>query len=422
MSDGRNTSSTRENVRIPHITINAFCDTPEAAEAVGLAGKDRLMSRTQVTVRPGGMAGAIDHYQKETTPNLVIIESTLGADRFLAELDRLAEVCEPGTKLMVIGHANDIVLYRELMRRKVSEYLLFPIDPVSLIESISGVYGESGKEKLGQVHAFIGAKGGCGSSTIAHNVSWTAARAIGSEVVLADLDLPFGTVGLDFNQETVQGIAEALQESARLDGVLLDRLLTRCGDGLSILAAPTSLERPYDLPEGAFETLIEVAQTVVPVMVLDMPHVWTGWSRRTLVSANEIVITAEPDLANLRNAKSLLSVLRQARPNDPPPRLVLNKVGMPKREEIKPAEFAKAMGIDPIACIPFDAALFVTAANKGEMVGQSSPRAAAAKAFKDISEAITGRKQAKGGRAALPFADLLGRLTGKAGGRSLNGS
>ena len=279
----------------------------------------------------------------------------------IAALDSLAEVCDAGTKVMVIGHSNDVRLYRELLKRGVSEYLVAPVDVMTVIAAISGIYREAGTEKLGQVYAFIGAKGGVGSSTIAHNVAWTMARLFGSDVILADLDLAFGTAGLDFNLDPPQGIAEAVFGADRLDEVLLDRLLAKCEDHLSLLAAPATLDKAYDFGEDAFEQVLEIVQSNVPTVVLDVPHIWTAWARKTLVAADEVVVTAAPDLANLRNAKTIVDLLRQARPNDAPPKLILNQVGVPKRPEIKPDDFAAALQLTPIAIIPFDPLLFGTA-------------------------------------------------------------
>ncbi|MFX4458613.1 AAA family ATPase, partial [Acinetobacter baumannii] len=94
----------------------------------------------------------------------------------------------------------------------------------------------------GNVIAFIGAKGGVGSSTVCHNVAYAMSEGSKSNVVVADLDLAFGTTGLDFNQDPVQGIADALLSPERLDEVLLDRLLTKCSDHLSIFSAPVVLD------------------------------------------------------------------------------------------------------------------------------------------------------------------------------------
>lgn len=404
----------RESVRIPRIVIEAFCESPDVAAAIENAGRDRLMARTKVSVQVGGTNAAIEHYKNNPTPNLVIVESRAANALYLTELDRLAEVCDAGTRLMAVGHANDIVFYRELMKRGVSEYALAPLDPVSLIASVSNIYGEASTNKLGQSFAFIGAKGGVGSSTVAHNVASSIAHRLGSDVMVADLDLPFGTASLDFNLDAGAGIAEAIQDSSRLDEVLLDRLLTQCSDHLSLLSAPATLERAYDIQEHAIGPLLEVAQASIPFTVLDMPHLWTSWARNVMVSADEIVVTAAPDLANLRNAKNLITVLRQARPNDPPPKLVLNQVGMPKRPEIKPKEFAKAVQLEPVACIPFDAHLFGTAANKGQMISDVSAKAPSTKSFADLAHLLTGRQVSKRpAKASLRLASLFGNIKGR---------
>jgi pilus assembly protein CpaE len=402
---------TRETLRIPRIVIEAFCDTPDVASAIEEAARDRLMARTRVNVTMGGMSAAIDYYNNNATPNLVIIESRLSSDLYLAELDRLAEVCDSGTRLMAAGHTNDIRFYRELIKRGVSEYVLAPLDPVALIASVSSIYGEASASKLGQTLAFIGAKGGVGSSTIAHNVASSISRRLNSDVMVADLDLPFGTASLDFNLDAGVGIAEAIQDSSRLDEVLLDRLLTQCSDHLSLLSAPAMLERAYDLSENAIEPLIEVAQASIPFTVLDIPHLWTSWAKNALIAADEIVVTAIPDLANLRNAKNLINVLRQARPHDPPPKLVLNQAGMPKRPEIKPKEFAKAVHLEPVACIPFDAHLFGTAANKGQMIADVSVRSPSAKSFSELADLLSGRQQSKRtGKSSLGLTSLFGKM------------
>ncbi|KAB0265759.1 AAA family ATPase [Microvirga brassicacearum] len=381
-------SPRREATRIPHISIQAFCDSPDIATAIRNAAGDRLMSRAHVTVHDGGIAAAIAHYQKEPTPQLIVIESRARSEPFLAEIDRMAEVCDAGTKVLAIGHINDVYFYRELMRRGVSDYLLAPVDPVSFIVAVSGIYSESASSKLGQAYAFVGAKGGVGSSTIAHNVGWTIARQLASSVVLADMDLAFGTASLDFKLDAGQGVAEAIEDSGRLDEVLLDRLLAKCGDHLSLLRAPGTLDRCYDLAENAVDPLIEIAQSSVPFLILDMPHVWNSWARKVLVSADEVIITAVPDLPNLRNAKSLIAFLRQARPHDPPPKLILNQVGVPKRPEIKPGDFAKAVQLELLACIPFDPHLFGKASNEGQMIAELSARAPASKIFSEIANVI----------------------------------
>lgn len=401
-------------IRIPRIVIHAFCDSAETAAAIEKAASDRRMARAHVVVHMGGVSAAFAVYQQAPTPDLVIIESASSKDQFLEELDRLSEVCDAGTRVLALGTVNDISFYRALTHLGISEYFLTPITPVSLILSVASIYGGSGSRKLGKVYAFIGAKGGVGSSTIAHNVAWSISRKLSSSVVLADMDMPFGTASLDFNLDPGQSIAEAISDVSRLDEVLLDRLLQKCDDHLSILSAPNLLERSYDPSDSAIELLIETAQSSVPFLVLDLPHIWTSWAKNVLAEADEIIVTATPDLANLRNAKNLIGVLKQARPHDPPPKLVLNQTGMPKRPEIKPKEFCNAIQVEPVATIPFDANLFGTAANKGKMVADVASRGPAAKAFVQIVDAITGREGTKQrGNRSLYFGSWIKKFNQK---------
>ena len=414
-ADGEDAATRPPEARpIPRITIQAFCDTPEIAGTIETAANDRRMARAHVKVHTGGINAATEFYRSAPTPNLILVESRLEVDDLITALDGLADVCDAGTKVMVVGHSNDVRLYRELLKRGVSEYLVAPIEVMSIITVISGIYHEPGNEKLGQVYAFIGAKGGVGSSTVAHNVAWTMARLIGSDVILADLDLPFGTAGLDFNLDPPQGIAEAVFGADRLDEVLLDRLLAKCEDHLSLLAAPAALDKAYDFGEEAFDQVLEIVQANVPTVVLDIPHLWTAWVRKTLIAADEVVITAIPDLANLRNAKSIVDLLKQARPNDTPPKLILNQVGVPKRPEIKPDDFAAALQITPIASIPFEPLLFGTAANNGQMIAEASAKTVVSDAFTDIAQVVTGRKELKKTRKrGLSLSPLFKKFKGK---------
>jgi pilus assembly protein CpaE len=394
---------------LPRISIQAFCESPAMADVVQAASEDRRLSKAHVSVQMGGAAAALAHYQENPTPNLIILESRLASAELLARLDELAQHCDQGTKVIVVGAVNDVVLYRELLKRGVSEYLVAPISPFDLMECLSGLYNNPGADPVGHVFAFTGAKGGVGSSTICHNVAWILSEALSSNVVIADLDLAFGTTGLDFNQDPVQGIADALQTPERLDEVLLDRLLTVCSEHLSIFAAPVVLDRDYDLSPEACETVIDIVRQNVPYVAVDLPHTWTPWKKNMLLQADEIVITAVPDLANLRNAKNMLDLVKGARKNDTSPHLVLNMANMPKRPEITVREFENALGIKALAVIDFDCEAFGQAANNGQMLQEFNARAKAAQDFRDIAMALAHRKEVKVEKKSA-FAPLLEKL------------
>ena len=113
------------------------------------------------------------------TPNVIMLESEGRGDGILDGLDALAEFCDAGTRVIVIGRHNDVMLYRELMRRGVSDYLIAPVGTLDVVRSICGLFSAPDAKPVGRIIAVVGAKGGVGASTIAHNIAW----AIGARPV-----------------------------------------------------------------------------------------------------------------------------------------------------------------------------------------------------------------------------------------------
>jgi pilus assembly protein CpaE len=230
--------------------------------------------------------------------------------------------------------------------------------------------------------------------------------------VVADLDLAFGTAGLDYNQDPPQGIADAVFSPDRVDTAFVDRLLSKCTDHLSLLAAPATLDRVYDFGDDAFDSIFDTLRSSVPCIMLDVPHQWSGWTKRALIAADDILIVAAPDLANLRNTKNLFDMLKGQRPNDRAPLYCLNQVGVPKRPEIKAAEFAKAIESDPAAIIPFEPQLFGLAANNGQMIEEIAAKHKVSELFLQVAQRLTGRAEARKPRSSL-LSPLLGKLMKK---------
>jgi len=393
---------------VPRITIHIFCQRAETAAVAEQAAADRRLSRATTEVHPGGLVEALAHYRNQPTPPLIIVESVEPAQLLLSGLDRLAEVCDPGTKVVVIGSHNDIGLYRELMRRGVSEYLVPPLQTLQLIRAVTTLYTDPAIPFVGRTMAFVGAKGGAGSSTLAHNIAYQLSEAMQANTVIADFDLAFGTAGLDFNQDPIQGMADALNKPDRLDPTLLDRMTARCTERLSLFAAPASLDDDYAISDAAFEEVQAKIKSTAPYVVLDLPHLWSAWMRKAILSSDDVVITATPDLAALRNAKNLIDLIKKARPNDAPPHLILNQVGAPGRPEIPVKEFARALGIEPALVLPFDPKLFGQAANNGQMVFEVNPKAKAAEGLAQFTQVLARRDA-----VAVKQPSLLDRLLGR---------
>lgn len=378
---------------IPRITIQAFCEHSQTAQLVEAAIHDRRMSRVALTTHNGGLEGAVETYSSNPTPNLILVETTLPPEEIPAALERLAEVCDASTRLIVLGHVNDVVLYRELIRSGVSEYIVLPASAPTIVSAITELFAAEGAAPIGRTIAFVSAKGGAGGSTVSHNVAWAASQHLRQDVLILDTDFAFGTAGLNFNQDPPHGLADAVEANQKMDQVMLDRLMSKAANHINLLTAPVMLDRTFDFEERAFEQAIELSQKTSPVVIIDLPHGWTSWIRHTLATVDEIIIVAEPDLANLRNAKNLADAVKALRPTESEPLLVINKLGVPRRPEIAPAEFASSVECRLLATIGFDAATYGTAANNGQMIAEVAANHRSNEVYRMVAMHVTGRNR-----------------------------
>ena len=401
---------------VPRISIQAFCEGQSVSALIQSASQDRRMEKATVKISMGGVTAALATYREEQVPNVIVLEVSADRTAFLADLDALAQYCDEGTRVVVIGRVNDITLYRALMARGVSEYLVEPFDILDLIRTISELYAKPGRGVLGRIIAVYGARGGVGASTVAHHTAWSIATKLDIATVIADCDLAFGTAGLDFNLDPPQGMADAIFAPDRLDINMLDRLMTKQSERLVLLPAPATIERNYDFDAEAFDGVVDLLRMSTPMVVLDLPHVWTAWSRRLLTGADEVVVVAAPDLANLRNVKNLQDTLGPARSNDAKIKLVMNMVGVPKRPEIAVKDFASSLNIEPSLVIPFDPKLFGAAANNGQMAAEVSGGAKVGELFDNFGRLLCGRpelRKAKTGLLGSLKSSKLGLSLGK---------
>ena len=389
------TTNVREEARVealpplPAINVHFFAETPQGAHLFREVAADRLLRRPHVEIYEGGIPAAISLYENSPSPELLVLESTADRDSLFAQLAALAEVVMPHTQVVVIGHVNDLYLYRDLLREGVRDYLAMPLASHALLTSLAGIFTAEAKSPIGRIAAFLGAKGGVGSSTIAHNVSWLLSNRYKLKTALADLDLAFGTAGLDFEVSPAQGILDALANSDRLDSNMIDRLLHKCSEHLMLLASPCSLENVVPIEEQELARILDVMREVVAFTVLDLPSTWNNWMRAAVIQAETLVVTTTPELAALRNAKILLENIRSLRPNEKPPLVVINQVDE-NRPQVPPEQVAATLGVEDWLTIPFAPDLFAQASLEGHLVLEEAPDSEVARACEIIAARIAG--------------------------------
>lgn len=379
---------------IYRVSIDAFALTPEVADVLKAVRDDRVFAKSRVTVYPGGLAAAAGHYADKPTPQVVVVEDEGDAQGLLDRLARLAEVCEPGTRVVVVGGLNDIALYRTLIGQGVSDYLLRPVAARQVKAALSAIFDDPAATARGKVTAFWGVRGGTGASTLAQNCAWAMGRALREDVIYIDLDVAFGTSVLAFNLDAKQNVLTALSHPDRLDQTLLERFLVAYGDTLQVLASPGDPRLAGPVEVDAVDTLLELASRMAPAVVVDLPHLWTGWTEHVLGAADEVVLVATPDLCCLRDAKTMLDLLGPKRGEGGGARLVLNRFDASPKTRLAAKDFEETTGFAPALILPFEPQLFGQAANNGQMLGEALPGHRVVEMVGGFAAALLGQKVA----------------------------
>ncbi|MBC2835783.1 hypothetical protein [Paragemmobacter straminiformis] len=375
---------------LPPLNIAVFTETPAFAACVAGLGASRQFARVRMVVHEGGLKGALAAFVDAPAPQLLLIETDAAPQDLLEGLDALSEFCDPGTRLLLVGGDNDIALYRELIRRGVSDYLPRPVSVAGVLKSLADIASHHGVAAKGSLTAFVGASGGAGSSTVALNTAWLVGQAGHGMAGLIDLDLDFGTAGVSLALDASRGIAEALRAGANLDAQLLDGLFDSYDANLRVLAATDAAGLAQNPTTESVDHLSDLARSEGQSVMLDLPMIGNPLTRHALRSADRVVLTTTPDLAGLRNSRKMLDMIAEMRPDDPHPLVVLNKVGLSKRTEIGARDFAHTLGIALTATLPFDGKGFAHSTNLGRVHVATRAGRGAASALQPLVRALAG--------------------------------
>lgn len=376
---------------IHRLTIDAFPASPLGAAALGGLAEDSTLAHSRVRIEDGGLNAALARYGAEHTPQIILVEAEEDGDALLSRLDRLADVCEATTRVIVLGAHNDIHLYRTLLARGISEYLPLPATQPEVIAAIATLFTDPQATPKGKVIAFWGVRGGAGASTLAQNTAYCLGQQLREPVLYLDMDVAFGTSGLAFDLEARQGIAEILAHPDRMDPVMLERCLAEVDAHLRVLASPGDPRIAARMDVDGIDRLLDMAAQLGAAVVVDLPHVWTDWTAHVLFSAAEVALVSAPDLASLRDCKSMLEILGQRRGPTRAPKLVLNRVESGRHTQLGSKAFTDTLAQAPALSIALDTAVFGEAANSGRMLPEAAPISAATRSLRELAALLAGK-------------------------------
>ncbi len=301
-------------------------------------------------VYEGSISEAIDYLREHAQPHYLLVEIS-SADEAPALLDKLAEVCRPEVHVIVAGKSDAYSFYMWLKEIGIHGYLLEPFTPEALealihapqaTEAPAQAPGESSR-----IVAFMGTRGGVGTTTIASNLANIIAGEKGIKTALLDLDAHFGTMAMAFDIEPGRGLKDALEKPARIDGLFLDRVMVKYHPNLAILSAEESLATAIPHTPQGITALLEELKRQHRAILIDLPRFISPMTRAALEQADDIVLITEPTLLSLRDLMRQHDFIAGELKKQPPV-VVANREGLASKFEIKRNDLAKHYG-HPIA-------------------------------------------------------------------------
>lgn len=267
----------------------------------------------------------------------------------------------PRVGVLVVATQLDPTLMLSSMRAGVNEFLTDPIAVDDLRAAIDRVMdARQVAAKLGQVFAFVGGKGGVGTTTLAVNVATTLAAISRSTTLLIDLHIAYGDAALFVAAEGRFSVVDALENVHRMDEAFLRSLVCHTKCGLDILPASDRAILGSVDPR-ALRRLIECAARAYPHVILDMPRADAAMLD-VLEQASKIVIVANQELSTVRSASRMAAALRQRYGKE---RVAVVVSRYDQVAEIDREDIERVLGSDVKHVFPSNYRLAVAAMNKG---------------------------------------------------------
>ncbi|WP_353230293.1 pilus assembly protein CpaE [Novosphingobium sp.] len=392
-------------------------------------------------VMKGGLRNATQSLAITASPAILMVDLSESGDP-LNDINALAEVCEPGTVVIAVGQVNDVRLYRDLVSSGINDYLLKPLSPGHLRDTLvqaQAIFaaprgadgGAAGKRHIAT--AVVGTRGGVGASTLATSLAWMLSADHKMPTALLDLDVHFGTGALTLDLEPGRGLTDAIDNPSRIDGLFIERAMIRANDNLAILSAEAPISAPLLTDGTAFNQLIDEFRHAFEATVVDLPRNMLINFPQLLANMQVVLVVTELTLAGARDGIRILSWLKSNAPHTQV-LMVANKA-MSGVGEISRSDFETSIERKLNFVVPYDAKAATNAAKLGQTFIGANRTSKAAVALRSMTEAIiatdgereapaTGKgskigKGAKAGKAGRPAGEpapsggsgsLLGRF------------
>jgi pilus assembly protein CpaE len=312
------------------------------------------------------------------------------------------------TGVVIVAASLEPALMLEAMRAGVTEFLTAPVTAPELSAAVARVTTSSLPAASGEVFAFLGAKGGVGTTTVATNVATSLAQLASGSTILIDLHLAYGDAAVYLGTEPRFSVIDALENVHRLDKAFLGGLVGHARGGLSLLASSDRASAtPVDTT--SVRLLVESAARHYRYVVLDVPR--SDVMIDALEPASRIVIVANQELATVRAATRLSAALRQRYGKE---RLAVVVSRYDVMAEIGESDVERVLGTPVAHTFPSNYRIALEALNSGRPVVLDNHNKLAA-ALTGFARGLVDNGDERTSSPGKRQTGLLGRLTGRRG-------
>ncbi|HEX5507782.1 MAG TPA: response regulator receiver protein [Pseudolabrys sp.] len=389
--------ATSEQTRIVVLTGDA--DFESAARTTFSAS-----NQIELTVVSGKL-GEID--SKFDTTGAAVIVIDLDAER-AEEMQALSQFMARNgdwPPVIAVTQSFDQAVARTLLQMRISDFLVKPVAPVDLVRACARVTQASAHtEKVteAQIYTFLPAVGGAGVTTLAIQTAMLLLNSNGQRnrpsTCLVDLDFQHGNVADYLDLEPRLNLGEIEPRPERLDRQLLEVMLSHHASGLAVVAAPNRPAEMRTFDPNVVTRLLDLVSTNFEYVVFDMPRTWFSWTDGVLLGSNKLFIISETTVPALRNARQLVTAIRERLDGGPAPQVVVNRFQQKMfTSSLHRSDLENVLGEAFAGAIPNDYALVREAIDRGVPLDEVKPNNAVTQQLKKLvlPPAAAGRSAEK---------------------------
>ncbi len=365
------------------------------------------------TVVAGGADLFATMLEGEAPPKFVIVDFD-NQTQPVQIAARLVSLCGPAAKIIAVGSANDVGLYRNMLAAGLTDYLVKPLTAEALTQAMilttRGADKTGNESKEARIVIMVGVRGGIGTSTIAINAGWVMAHELKQKVALLDLDMQFGTSALALDLEPGRGLRDVVSSPQRVDSLMVASAIVSESENFAILSAEEPIDEPVLIDNGAITALMKEMRPNYNVIIIDLPRHLLAAQKRLLSVAHEIILVTEMSLVGIRDTLRLRTVLKSlgcpAHVS-----MVATRIGPNRPAAVEEAAFNKGTQSKIDFTIPDDHKNVVAASNAGKMLATIAPNTPITKAIQQLAKFMSGAVAEEGTEkknGKKPLASLFG--------------